>query len=215
MARYFKYFPKIYYFSDVNSSSLDVVTNILTRFKIDESFKNNSALYYEYNVQDSDTPEIIAAKIYGSPEKHWAVLMMNNIVDAQYDWPLTTINLNNYIDAKYSTSEYANSNTSGAGLTFAESNVHSYYKVITTTIANGSKIVNEYQIDANTYANVSVSTSSITLQDNNVITIAVSKDSKTYYEYEVEENESKRKIKVLKPEFVSALEDEIKKVFLV
>jgi hypothetical protein len=138
---------------------------------------------------------------------------MNNIVDPQYEWPLTTITLNNYIDAKYSTADYANSNTSGAGLTYAQSNVHSYYKVITTTIPNGSKIVNEYQVDANTYANVTVSTSSVTLADNNVITIATSKDTKTYYDYEIEQNENKRKIKLLKPEFVSTLEDEIKRVF--
>lgn len=214
MAGYFSNFPKLIY-STNSFSSADRITNITAKFSLNQSTKENTAVYYEYDVREGDTPEVIAKKAYGDPYKHWVVLMMNNIVDAQYDWPLTTINLNNYIDAKYSTSEYANSNTSGAGLTFAESNVHSYYKVITTTIANGSKIVNEYQIDANTYANVSVSTSSITLQDNNVITIAVSKDSKTYYEYEVEENESKRKIKVLKPEFVSALEDEIKKVFLV
>jgi hypothetical protein len=139
--------------------------------------------------------------------------MMNNIVDPQYDWPMTTITLNNFIDAKYSNTQYANSNTSGAGLSYAESNVHSYYKVITTTIPNGSKIVNEYQVDANTHANVTVSTSTVTLADNNVITIATSKDSKTYYEHEVEQNESKRKIKLLKPEFVPTLEDEIRRVF--
>ena len=85
--------------------------------------------------------------------------------------------------------------------------------MITTTIPNGSKIVNEYQVDANTYANVTVSTSSVTLADNNVITIATSKDTKTYYDYEIEQNENKRKIKLLKPEFVSTLEDEIKRVF--
>jgi hypothetical protein len=151
--------------------------------------------------------------MYGSTQKHWIVLMMNNIVDPQYDWPMTTITLNNFIDAKYSNTQYANSNTSGAGLTYATSNVHSYYKIITTTTPNGSKITNEYQVDANTYANVTVSTSNVTLQDNNVITIATTKTTKNYYEYEVEVNEAKRKIKLLKPEFVTTLEDEIRRVF--
>ena len=212
MAGYFSKFPKIY-FTLNDGQSVDRITNIMAKFSLNDSIKDNTAVYYEYDITESDTPEIVANKMYGSPERHWVVLMMNNIVDPQYDWPMTTITLNNFIDAKYSNTQYANSNTSGAGLSYAESNVHSYYKVITTTIPNGSKIVNEYQVDANTYANVTVSTSTVTLADNNVITIATSKDSKTYYEYEVEQNESKRKIKLLKPEFVQTLEDEIRRVF--
>ena len=212
MAGYFSRFPKIY-FSTNDGQSVDRITNIMAKFSLNEAIKENTAVYYEYDITESDTPEIVAHKMYGSSSKHWVVLMMNNIVDPQYEWPLTTITLNNYIDAKYSTADYANSNTTGAGLTYAQSNVHSYYKVITTTIPNGSKIVNEYQVDANTYANVTVSTSSVTLADNNVITIATSKDTKTYYDYEIEQNENKRKIKLLKPEFVSTLEDEIKRVF--
>ena len=31
-------------------------------------------------MEDNDTPEIIAAKVYGSSEKHWVILNMNNIV---------------------------------------------------------------------------------------------------------------------------------------
>lgn len=212
MANYFSKFPKLFYsYNDYNTA--DLVTNIMARFSLEKSTKENTAVYYEYDVTEGDTPEIIASKMYDSPERHWIVLMMNDIVDPQYDWPLTTITLNNYIDKKYSTSEYANSNTSGAGLSYAQSNTHSYYKIITTTIPNGNKIENRYEIDANTYANVVTSSSSVTLQDNSVITIATTKSTKNYYAYEVEENEKKRKIKLLKPEFVTDLEKELGVVF--
>ena len=212
MANYFSKFPKLYYSYD-NFNNADLITNIMARFSLEKETKDNTAIYYEYDIREGDTPEIIANKIYGSPERHWIVLMMNDIVDPQYEWPLTTITLNNYIDKKYSTSEYANSNTSGAGISYAQSNTHSYYKIITTTIPNGSKIENRYEIDVSTYANVATSSSSVTLQDNNVITIATTKTTKNYYDYEVEENEKKRKIKLLKSEFVDALEDEIELVF--
>lgn len=212
MAGYFSRFPKLF-FSINDGQTVDRVTNIMSKFSLNESIKENTAVYYEYDVNESDTPEIVAHKMYGSAQRQWIVLMMNNIVDPQYDWPLTTITLNNFIDAKYSNTQYANSNTSGAGLSYASSNIHSYYKIITTTIPNGSKITNEYQVDANTYANVTVSSSSVTLQDNNVITISTTKTTKTYYEHETGINESKRKIKLLKPEFVVTLEDEIKRVF--
>jgi hypothetical protein len=69
------------------------------------------------------------------------------------------------------------------------------------------------QIDANTYANVVSSTSNLILEDGNSITIKVSKETKSYYDYEVEQNETKRIIKLLKPEFVSSVEDELRAVF--
>lgn len=213
MANYFSKFPKLDY-SYNNFNTFDYVTNIVARFALEKQTKDNTVIYYEYDIREGDTPEIIASKVYGSAERHWIVLSMNDIVDPQYDWPLTTITLNNYIDSKYSSSEYANSTISGDGLIYAQSNIHSYYKVITTTIPNGNKIVNKYQIDSNTYANVSSSTSSLTLQDSAVITIATTKTTKTYYDYEVEENENKRKIKLLKNDFVGILENELERVFL-
>jgi len=212
MANYFSKFPKLYYsYNDYNTA--DFVTNLMARFALEKNVKNFTASYYEYDVTDGETPEVIASKFYDSPERHWIILFMNEIVDPQYEWPLSTINLNNYIDKKYSTSQYANSNTSGAGVTYAETNVHSYYKIITTSLSNGEKIIKRYEVDSNTYANVVVSTSSLTLQDNNVITIATTKTTKNYYDYEVEENEKKRKIKLLKPEFVKDLEEEVEAVF--
>jgi hypothetical protein len=47
------------------------------------------------------------------------------------------------------------------------------------------------------------------LNDGNIIKIAISKETESYYDYEVEQNESKRTIKLLKPEFVSVIENEI------
>jgi hypothetical protein len=40
----------------------------------------------------------------------------------------------------------------------------------------------------------------------------LTKETKSYYDYEIEENEKKRTIKLLRPEFVSALDKEIKRL---
>jgi hypothetical protein len=56
---------------------------------------------------------------------------------------------------------------------------------------------------------VASSTSNLTLNDGNIIKIAISKETESYYDYEVEQNELKRTIKLLKPEFVSVIENEI------
>jgi hypothetical protein len=210
MSKYFNYFPKTFYKLNQNSNDVDAVTNITARFGFEQAFKNNSAVYYEYDVQDSDTPEIIANKFYGSPERHWAVLMINDIVDPQFDWPLDQRTIISYIDEKYS----ANASVGQSGTTWAQANIHSYYKVETrTTNSTGTELQSKLEIDANTYANVAATTSNLTLDDGNSITITTTKETKSYYDYEVEENEAKRTIKLLKPEFVSSIEEELKIIF--
>lgn len=208
MSKYFSYFPKTLYTLD--SSNVDAVTSIVSRFGFESSFKDNTAVYYEYNIQDSDTPEIIANKFYGDSEKHWVVLMLNQIIDPQFDWPLDQRTIISFINEKYS----ANASAGQSGITWAQGNTHSYYKVETrTTNSTNTELQTKLQVDSNTYANVAASTTNLLLEDGNSITITVSKETKTYYDYEVEQNENKRTIKLLKPEFVSPIEDELRAVF--
>lgn len=208
MAKYFNYFPKTLYYKDHDAIGVETVTNIMARVGFGQSFKENTSIYYEYDVQDSDTPEIIAAKIYGSPEKHWAVLMLNDIIDPQFDWPLDQRTIIKYMDDKYS----ANASSGQTGVQWANGNVHSYYVIETrTTNATNTTLQTRFQVDANTYANTAVTTDSITLKDGIGITVATTKEVKTYYDYEIELNESKRTIKLLRPEFIVPLEKELKR----
>ena len=212
MAKYFNNFPKAYYSLENKPYGLDVVTNIISRFTLEQSFKENTSIYEKYNVQESDTPEIIASKIYDSPERHWIVLAMNDVVDAQWDWPLDYRTLISFIDDKYT----ANANVAAGqtGLVWAQQNTQSYYSVEKrTTVKNGEYLEKKVQVDANTYANVSVTSSNVTLNDGNQITISITKENKSYYDYELAENENKRQIKILKREFAFALEQELKNVF--
>ena len=213
MAKFFNYFPKTIYTANTAVGGLDTVTNIIARFGFEKTLKENSSAFYKYSVQDSDTPEIIAHKYYENSERHWIVLMFNDIIDPQYDWPLRYENFINYVDKKYSANGAANT-TVQTGLAWAMNinNTHSHYKIIKRTSADGTVIEEKLQVDANTYANVAATSSSITLQSGNIITQSVSKEKKTYYEYEQEENEAKRNIILLKPEFVPQIEREFKKI---
>ena len=219
MAKYFNYFPKTFYTSsNLNSiSGLDIVTNITSRFSFAKSFKENTVVYYKYDILDSDTPEIIASKFYGSSEKHWVVLLLNDIIDPQYDWPLQSDTLIDYINTKYSTVEYANTaNTLVTGLSWAQniSHVQAYYKIITRTSADSTEIEETITVDANTYSNIVATSTSYTLNNASSITETISKLTKTYYDYEVDLNEAKRSINLLKPEFLNDIEDEMKEALL-
>ena len=213
MAKYFNYFPKIVYSANNNTAGLDTVTSITSRFNFTDNFKLNSSIFYTYDVQESDTPEIIAGKFYKNPEKHWIVLMFNDIVDPQYDWPLKSSDLINFIDKKYTANGAANT-TVQTGLAWAMSinNVQAYYKVVTKTNQDNIDFIEKIQVDANTYANVAATTQSFTLNSGDIITQKIAKEKQTYYDYEVSENENKRTIKLIKPEFISAIEKEFKRV---
>jgi hypothetical protein len=219
MAKYFNYFPKVSY-NLKSATTSDFVTNIVTRFTLQENLKNNTAAYYTYEIRDGDTPEIIASKIYDSPERHWIVLLMNNIIDPQYDWPLKYDELNRFIDNKYSAPEYADTaNTSISGLIWAQNtaNVKKYYKVVRKQISDVITI-DKYEVDANTYANnalfqpIPSPGQTIQLSDGNSLNLQITKETQTYYDYELELNENKRTIKLLKDDFVLSLEEELREV---
>jgi len=217
MAKFFNFYPTTIYTNSNESTSYDIVTNIIARFAFEKSLKENSALFYSYDIQEGDTPEIIANKYYGSPEKHWIVLLFNDIVDPQYDWPLTDRNLIVYINDKYSANGAA-SNPTKSGIAWAQSNIKTYYKIVTRVNSNPTKdtIVEKIEVDANTYANVSVTTATYILQDTNRITESITKQPLYYYDYETEVNEGKRKITLLKDTFVTGtgatLMDEFKRI---
>ena len=215
MSRFFNYFPKTLYTSNNLTAGVDTVTNIIARFGFESTLKNNSSAFYKYNIQESDTPEIIASKYYDNPERHWIVLLFNDIMDPQFDWPLQYQPFIDYVNTKYSANNYADTaNTGVTGLAWSMNvnNVQAYYKIVTRTNFDDISIVEKLEVDANTYANVTASTTTYTLQDGSTITQKVTKETKTYYDYEQELNEEKREIKLIKPEFVPQIEKEFKKV---
>lgn len=221
MAKYFRNFPKTLYSFDNFTVGGKLVTNIFKRFSFEEKLKENSAAFFFYTIKDEDTPEVIAHKYYGSAYRHWIVLLFNDIIDPQYQWPLTYDTLNRYIDSKYLPS--ANSSVSGDGIYWSKSNVHSYYRIETTKLASTNTVIDiqSFEIDQNTYTNLYAEdleiptyiNQPVTLEDGTVIILNTDRGTKTYYEYESELNESKRKIKLLKNDFVRGLELEIERVF--
>jgi len=136
---------------------------------------------------------------------------MNNILDPQWDWPLREEQFANYVNEKYSSSEYANNSIGRAGLQWSKENIHSYYYVTEDTFGD-TITINKYEIDANTYANTTTSINTINLQDGNQVTKKVLKETKTYFDYEREINESKRRIKILKSSLVNEVDRKFREV---
>ena len=213
MAKYFNYFPKTFYTSNNDVNGVEAITNIIARFVFDSQLKENTSAFYPYQVQDSDTPEIIADKYYGNVEYHWVVLLFNNIIDPQFDWPLKSDTLIDYIDKKYTANGTANTPAqSGLSWALSENNVQGYFKVITSTANDGTITTEKITIDANTYANVTTGSNTYTTQAGEVVTIRTTKETQSYYTYETNLNESKREINLIKSDFLPQIEKEFKRV---
>lgn len=206
--KYFSNLPKDFY-QLYDETSLDVVTNITHRFKFDDLVKSNGSSFYEYIVDDSDTPEILANKIYGSTQRHWIILLLNDIVDPATQWPLSDRSLNVFIQTKYE-----NMANGSPVISWTKSNIKTYKKIETRRNVLSNELVEEViEIDANAYANLITSTSTVTLQSGSVIELKIEKQSESYFDYEQNLNESKRTIKLLRPEFVPFVEKEFKGLF--
>lgn len=212
MIKYFQTLPKEFYFQGDESSSLDIVTNITSLVSINGDLKNNGVAFYDYLVEDGETPEIVAHKFYGNSNKHWIVLMMNDIAHPQFDWPLSTNSLELYIDKKYE----AQANNTMSGLQWAKTNTKTRYKIVRKKYLNTNSIdVSYIEIDSNTFANTSYVKNEYTLKNGNRIDIESNATYITYYTHEVSVNDKKRRIKILKPEYVEMVENELQDKFTV
>jgi len=211
MSNYFNYFSKIPYYFDESNRSIDLITNLTSKFKFDDNFKENTVLYYDYVLSDGETPEIIADKVYGSPEKHWLILMLNDIVHPQRDWPLDQRSLSKYIESKYIS--YANTSIGQTGISWAKSNIKDYLLTEKKTIVSfeDSEEIT-FTVTPQVYANTVNSVEVFNLPNNYQVSIEKNKKTKSYYDYETELNESKRTIKLLKQEYVPIIEKEFKKI---
>ena len=97
---YFESFPFLPYDS-VGNGEFKVVTNLLKRVAIRSKVKTNVMLFDTYDVKESETPEMIADKLYGDSELHWIVLLFNNITDRYHQWPLNNNQFLSYMNDKY------------------------------------------------------------------------------------------------------------------
>lgn len=246
---YFNKFPQIKY--DINKkwgkySEPQTVTNILFRVQFLKEALNNIAAYYVLEVDDGETPDILANKVYRDPGAAWMILMANNIVDPQWDWPLAYKEFNNYIIGKYGSIEAA------------QSGIHHYEKVVETTNSiTGQTTVKRYTINKLRYTTslatdlkyqyydpfgyrvdstqIKVDSTEYTTDlgfdfatgptdsgslaaagyfidyyfDDSTVNERIYKNTVSYYDWEQEENDAKREIKVVKREYYQQLLTEL------
>lgn len=222
MAGYFSYFPKVLYTLEDDNTNNQLVVNIFARSVFLKEVADNAAVQYEYIIEDGETPEIIADKLYGDVNRNWIVLLFNRITNPYYEWPLVEEALHAMIETKYGMTIYE-----------AQDTLHHYELSVTrSTLYNGQLIssntdkytVDEYITDYDTGKltqrpslpavgnTLEIENLSIDMGEGTTRTEVTELTAVSLYDYELNLNNEKRKIKLLDTSYVHRVEEEFRKL---
>lgn len=174
--------------SPFSTSDFTVAKNFFRRYKINDDIFSNVVYFKKYAIKDGERPDVLARNFYGNQFYDWVILLTNNMVNAQYDWPMNNYELYrvleqefddpysqiNHYEIKQSMGHYA------AGL-------H-----VDQTFYNG-----QHKLNIN---------GAMTLKNGNEICSPI-----TVAEYYQEENDKKREIYLLKKQYLQSFVDDFRK----
>lgn len=101
---YLKSFKTVNYpFFDSATGQFDTisVTDLTEFLKPSAQLVLGYATFYPYVIKDGERPDTVAQNEYGSPQYDWVIRLVNQIEDDQYDWPMNSYELLQYVTQKY------------------------------------------------------------------------------------------------------------------
>lgn len=222
---FFDYFPKTYYSFNLEDRDVRLVTNIFSRVSVKQEILNNAYAYYKYQLEDGDTPEIVAQKEYNNPQFHWVICYTNGLTDPVFDFPKPRDALERYIIHKYNYPSIANAYVDiKQYVQKVESTLNEVNGPSTTTTTNNVVTLEQFDYTSNTlvWKTANSPTWSNTVfrannSDSNTAIVATLNVKSTIipvtvYEYEEQVNEEKREIKLLKQQYVEVMTNELSSV---
>jgi hypothetical protein len=77
------------------------IKNLYRGIRFRQDLRRFFEFYEPYDLLDGEKPLDVAFKFYGDPTLDWIVLLFNEIVDINNEWPISERDLNNYIRYTY------------------------------------------------------------------------------------------------------------------
>ena len=190
MANYFRNIPKVKY--DINGAEPNKylnVTNIMKRISFKPSVIEDITDYYPYRVKDGERPDIISHQKYGSVAYAYLIMLVNDIYDPIFDWPLSAQQFEKYLANKYG------SVSSAMGTT------KYYYQVVRAEVARTGTSERvpavKFIVDQTTYD---------ALDEGD-------RSTQSQYEWEDELNDNKRDIKLIDASFIKDIDYAVKRTY--
>ena len=191
MARpYFRQVPNLEYVSrDADKKSISdyiQVKNLFKRGKLREDIFGNLNFFTKYQIIGNERPDNIAYKIYNDETLDWVILLSNNILNVQTEWPLTQSAFDDYMLEKYGSYETLNQ-------------IH-HYETIEVKNAAGTILIKQGTIVPQNFS----ITYYDTLLGQEVTKTSITREV-TNLQYEEELENNKRNIYVLKPKYLNVV----------
>ena len=84
-------------------SESDFVTakNFFRRYKVNENIFSNAVYFNKYAIRDGERADTLAKRFYGDQFYDWVILITNNMVNAQYDWPMQNYELYRVLEQEF------------------------------------------------------------------------------------------------------------------
>jgi len=113
--RYFKYFPTIEFDLDGNNQTRDVV-DVFRMAKVNDIVENNATNYRWYDIQDGERPDHVSMKLYDTVDYHWTFFLLNNNLKNLYqDWPMSREQVEDVVKENFSGYVLTQTDTDDAG----------------------------------------------------------------------------------------------------
>jgi len=176
-----------------NISDYTTVKNLFKRAKIRPDIFENATFFSKYFIEGDDRPDNVADKVYGDSTLDWVVLLSNNILNVQSEWPM-----NQQVFEKYLLEKYLD-------IRLVEDTHH--YESIEVKDPDGKILFPEgLEVDED---------QSITYFDRGTesyVTINDMVTEVTNYQYEERLNDAKRQIFLLKTKYINIVIDDLQEM---
>lgn len=188
MSSYFRQVPNFEYVSrnpdEKNISDYISVKNLFKRGKLREDIFGNLAFFEKYQIVGDERPDNVAYKFYDDSTLDWVILLSNNILNVYSEWPMTQRTFEKVMIEKYGSYEALNDIRH-----YETEEVKNSFGV--TIIPAGIQVDEDFFIEYE--------------EDGEVILREDIKIPITNYEYEMNIEDEKRGIFILKPIYLSVV----------
>ena len=180
---YFSNFPNLEYAVSVNKAGHTNDITIKDYFRLllprDDIYKEDT-LYTTYYVMDGERPDQISYKEYGDEQFYWVILQINGIIDYYNEWPLSSVELEQFMLTKYGSWEETKE-------------VH-HWETVETKNSEGNIVLPKGMYVDETFVYY--------YTDQNETILSSLPSAVTNYEYEERVNERKSHIQILNARYI-------------
>jgi hypothetical protein len=104
MSNYFRLVPELEYVSRLPGAKIGdyiKVKNLFKKGEIRKDIFQNLAFFEKYKIIGDDRPDNVAFEVYEDSKLDWIVLLSNNVLNIQSEWPLPQTDFDRFVLDKY------------------------------------------------------------------------------------------------------------------